>query len=243
MADVTSSDLTKGPEVKWYLGGVATQESKTITTAEATATGFVLAGVTGSQADYGMLVLQVNGVSTAYTGHTGSTGASAASEALGITFVKYDGITAGDTVVVKYIDVSTTALTHIASCLDVSKTTKASSTKTAVHGQATKITSVGTQETTADFEALRYSQAFITAILGDSATGPTAGESTWTNVWQGFKKIGCLIGKKYNSAGAVTKKWGIIGCQPNELSTSFPTEDNYSDSFKFDVDYMIEWEA
>jgi len=240
MADLVDTDLTKGTEVKWYMGGVFTQESRTITTTEATATGFILAA--SAQADYGMLVLTVNGASTAYTGHLGSTGASAGTEAGGVTFVKYSGITAGDAVVVKYIDVHTTALTHVSSCLDVKKSTKASSTKTAVHGQANKITSVGTQENSASFSAFRYSRAFVNAILGDNATGPASGETVWTNSWQGFKTIGCLVGKKTDSTGAVTKKWGLINFKPNELSTDFPTEDFYQDSFSADIDFLIEWD-
>ena len=241
MADLLDSDLTKGTEVKWYIGGEFAQESRTITTTEATATGFILTG--SAKADYGLVVLTVNGATKDFTGHLGTTGASAGSEAGGITFIKYSGITAGDAVVVKYVDVSTTALTHVSSCKDVKKSTKASSTKTAVHGQANKITAVGTQENTASFEAFRYSQAFINAVLGDSVTGPASGETTWTNSWQGFKTIGCLVGKKTNTSGTVTKKWGLINFKPNTLDTTFPTEDYYSDSFSADIDFIIEWSS
>src|SRR5574343_938575 len=113
MADLVDSDLTRGPQVKWYIGGEAVQETKTVTTTEAAAGGFALA--TSATADYGLLVGTVNGVVTSFTGHIGATGASAATEASGITFVKYSGITAGDAIELRYVGIGTTALTHVAS--------------------------------------------------------------------------------------------------------------------------------
>lgn len=241
MADLVDSDLTRGPQVKWYLGGEYVQETKTVSTTEAAAGGFALA--TSATADYGLLVGTVNGVVTSFTGHIGATGASAASESTGITFVKYSGITAGDAVVLKYVDVHTTTLTHVASCQDVKKGTKAGSKKTALHGQEYKVTAIGTQESTADLVALDYNKTFKAAVLGDlAANSPASGENTLTNAFSGFHTIGCLVGKKTENA-VVTKKWALINCKPNDLTTDFPTEDYYKDSIKMDMDFFIEWEA
>lgn len=239
MADVVSEDVAQGTEVKWYYGGVATQEEKTITTTEASAGGFALAS--SAKADYGLLVGMVDGVFTAFTGwQTGGT--TAATESTGIVFVKYSGITAGDVVVLNYVDINTTTLTHIASCQDVKCSTKADSKKTALHGQATKLVSVGTQESSADLSALQYGRAFVQAVLGDGVTGsPAASKSVWTNKYNGFHKLGCLVGKRYDSSAAVTAKWALVGATPNGLDTDFPTEDYYKDSFKFDVDFLIRY--
>lgn len=240
MADVVSEDIAQGTEVKWYYGGEIGQVEKTVSTTEASAGGFVISS--GVTAEYGLVVGTVNGVFTAFTGHIGSTGASAATEASGITFVKYSGITGGDVVVLNYVDVGTTTLTHIASCQDVKCSTKADSKKTALHGQATKLVSVGTQESSADLSALQYGRDFVTAILGDGITGsPAASKYVWTNKYNGFHKLGCLVGKRFDSSAAVTAKWALCGATPNGLDTDFPTEDYYKDSFKFDVDFLIRY--
>lgn len=241
MADVIGEDVPKGIEVKWYYGGASTQLDKTVTTAEASAGGFVL-GI-GLVAEYGLLVGTVDGVFTAFTGHIGSTGASAATETSGITFVKYAGITEGDVVSINYIENAAIPFIHIASCQEVKCGTKADSKKTPLHGQKNKLVSVGTQESTADLSALQYGYQFVAAVLGDTVGGsPSTLKRVWTNKYSGFHKIGCLVGKRYDSLSNVTQKWALCGAQANGLDSDFPTEDFYKDSFKFDVDFLIKYE-
>jgi len=240
MADVVESDLTKGPEVKIYAGGELAQLTKTISSAEASAGGFDLGSY---KADYGLLVGTVDGAVTAFTGFAAD-GTTPATEASGIEFVKYAGIAQDDVVVLNFIDVDTVALTQISSCKDVKTSTKADSSKTAVHGQANKITSVGTQETSGSFEMLLVNTAIKTMFLGDQVTGsPKTGETVWTNKYQGFKSVGCIVGKKVNTSGVVTKKFAMCGVKANSLDKNMPTEDFYSESFNVDIDYLIEWAA
>lgn len=222
--------------MKWYAGGVAATETKTIASGDVTANGVALAG----KADYGSVIGTVNGVATpiveCLTDKT-----AMASETGGCSFVTYAGITATDVLVVYYISIGVTALTHVASCQDVKCTSKADVKKAAVHGQANKLSTVGSVESSADMAELYYNQAFVALCLGDIISGsPTTGMTKWTNKTSGMHKIGALVGKRINSAGTVIYKWFLTGAQANEVSGDFPTEDFYKRSMKFDVDYWAE---
>lgn len=234
--DVSGSDIARGTEVKWYAGGVATTETITIEAGDVTANGHALSG----KADYGSVIGTVDGVATpiieCLTDKT-----AMASETGGCSFVTYAGITEGDVLVVYYIAVGVTALTHVASCQDVKCTSKADTKKAAVHGQPNKLSTVGAVENSADMAELYYNQAFVGLCLGDIISGsPTTGMTKWTNKTSGMHKIGALVGKRVDSAGTVTYKWFLTGAQANEVSGDFPTEDFYKRSMKFDVDYWAE---
>lgn len=84
MVDVTSSDISRGPEVKWYAGGVAYSEAVTVSSAQASAGGIVLT----KTADYGMLLVVVNNVQTAYTGFEDDL-STPADEDSGVEAIKY----------------------------------------------------------------------------------------------------------------------------------------------------------
>lgn len=240
MPDVVDSDLNKGPEVKWYSGGVAEQISHTVTSSEVTAGGFALG--TGKTADYGLIVVTKGEQAIPFTAFKAD-GSTPATEDSGIEFVKYTGITVGDVVTIYFVNVATTFLSHIASAEDFKSSSKADSKKTAVHGQKNKIISTGVMENSGDFSMLQMGPEFKALFVGDLVTGPKTGEKIWTTKTNGFKKVGCLVGKKMNSSGAIVHKWGLIGVSYNALDQDFPTEENYKDSFKVDVEYLIEWEA
>ena len=79
----------------------------------------------------------------------------------------------------------------------------------------------------------------VTADLGDAVSAsPATGKEKWTNAFSGMKKIGALVGKRLNAAGAVAKKWFLVGAQANDVGQDFPTEDYYKRSMSFDVDYF-----
>lgn len=235
--DVVGSDIARGQEVKWYVGGVATTETITIVAGDVTANGHALAG----KAEYGSVIGTVDGVITPMIECLADK-TTMATEVGGCSFVTYAGITEGDVLVVYYIAVGVTALTHVASCQDVKCTSKADTKKAAVQGQPNKISTVGAVENTADLGELYYNQAFVGACLGDIISGsPTTGMSKWTNKTSGMHKIGALVGKRIVAAtGVVLYKWFLTGAQANEVDGDFPTEDFYKRSMKFDVDYWTE---
>lgn len=236
MSDLVGSDLFRGQEIKWYSGGDVVTETITITAGMVTAGGSALAGT----AEYGLVVGTVDGVATAIVNFKTDKN-TAATESSGCDFVGYAGITEGDVLVVTYVKTSVTALTHIASCGNVKGGAKADVQSETIHGQATKVSAVGAAECSADLERLVYDQAFIAANLGDQLSGsPTTGKETWTNKFQGFKKIGVLVGKKINSSGTVLYKWALCGAQATELSKDFSKDGFYKDSFKYNCDFMIE---
>lgn len=237
MADVDTSDLNRGPEVKWYAGGVKAQETKTIGSSDVSAGGFALA----KTADYGLLILVENNVQIAYTGFK-TDGSTPATEADGIDFVKYTGITSGDVVDLYYIDVDTTGLTHIASAQDFKSSSKADSSKVSVHGQPNKITVIGSTEHSGSFSQLMMTSELKSLFVGARTTGPKSTEHTWSNKVTGFKTIGVLVGKKLDSSGAVVHKWGLCGVSFNGLDQDFPKDGEYTDSFNVDIDFLIEWE-
>ena len=238
MTDVTASDLSRGPEVKWYGGAVAASETKTIDAGMVSAGGFALA----KTADYGMCVVVVNDVQTAYTGfQTDAT--TPATETSGIDFIKYSGITLADVVDVYYIGTDTTGLIHVASAQDIKTSSKASTEQQAVHGQTNKITITGTTEHSGSFSQLQMTSALKTIFVGARTVGPKAGEYVWSNKITGFKSGIALVGKKLDASGNVVHKWGCIDVSFSGHDQDFPTEGTYTDSFTINIGYLIEWEG
>ena len=234
MADVVAADVPKGTEVKWYGGGLVAQETVTVSAAQANANLITLT----KKADFGSVWLVVDEVPTAVFERNGGA-TTAADETSGTDSINYTGLTAGQVCDIYYVDIETTGLTHIASSKDVKADTKASSKKEAVHGQSTKLVTVGVAESTATLEQLTYTLDFVGLLFGDVlADSPKSGWKTMSNKSTGFKKIGCLVGKRVNSSSAVIDKFFLIGATANSYGQTFPTEDMYKESFAFDVDYI-----
>ena len=235
MADVVAADVPKGTEVKWYGGGVVAQETVTVSAAQASANLITLT----KKADFGSVWLVVDEVPTACFERWG--GATvAATEATGTDSINYTGLKAGQVCDIYYVDIETTGLTHVASSKDVKADTKASSKKEAVHGQSTKLVTVGVAESTATLEQLTYTLDFVGLLFGEVlADSPKSGWKKLSNKSSGFKKIGCLVGKRFNSSSAVIDKFFLVGATANSYGQTFPTEDMYKESFAFDVDYIL----
>ena len=234
MADVVSTDVPKGTEVKWYGGGVVAQETITVSAGQASAN---LIELTKS-AEFGSVWLVVDDVPTAcFERYGGAT--TAATEATGTDSINYTGLTEGDVCDIYYVDVETTGLTHVASSKDVKADTKASSKKEAVHGQSTKLVTVGVAESTATLEQLTYTLDFVGLVFGDVlADSPKSGWKKLSNKSSGFAKLGVLVGKRFNSSSEVIDKFFLVGATANSYGQTFPTEDMYKESFAFDVDYI-----
>ena len=235
MADVVATDVPKGTEVKWYGGGVVAQETITVSAGQASANLLTLA----KTAEYGSVWIEVDGVPTAVFERNGGA-TTAADETSGTDSINYNGLVAGDVVDIYYVDVETTGLTHVASSKDVKADTRASSKKEAVHGQATKLVTVGVAESTATLEQLTYTLDFVGLLFGDVlADSPKSGWKKLSNKSSGFAKLGVLVGKRFNSSSEVIDKFFLVGATANSYGQTFPTEDMYKESFAFDVDYIL----
>lgn len=233
---IVGSDIPAGQEVKWYAGATIKTETLTITTTDVTATYKALS----KKAEYGSVVATKGGVLLAVLEKTAS-GAGAATETSGTNVIGYTGMTNGDEVVVQYIDIETSPLVQVAACLDVKTSFSADVKSAAVHGQANKIKRVGALEQEAELEEFQYSQDFLALCIGDQVTdSPAANMNKFTTKAHGVKKIGCLVGKRYDVAGTVLYKWFLLGCQATSLDKDFPTEDMYKDSIKFSCDEYLE---
>ena len=234
MADVVAANVPKGTEVKWYGGGVVAQETITVSAGQAAANLLTLA----KTAEYGSVWIEVDGVPTAVFERNGGA-TTAADETSGTDSINYNGLVAGDVVDIYYVDVETTGLTHVASSKDVKADTRASSKKEAVHGQATKLVTVGVAESTATLEQLTYTLDFVGLLFGDVlADSPKSGWKKLSNKSSGFAKLGVLVGKRFNSSSEVIDKFFLVGATANSYGQTFPTEDMYKESFAFDVDYI-----
>ena len=235
MADVVAADVPKGTEVKWYGGGVVAQETVTVSSGQASANLISLAKL----AEFGSVWLVVDGVPTAVFERFGGA-TTAATEADGCDSINYTGLTEGQVCDIYYVDIATTGLTHVASSKDVKADTKASSKKEAVHGQSTKLVTVGVAESTATLEQLTYTLDFVGLLFGDVlADSPKSGWKKLSNKSSGFAKLGVLVGKRFNSSSEVIDKFFLVGATANSYGQTFPTEDMYKESFAFDVDYIL----
>jgi hypothetical protein len=232
MADVVAADVPQGTEVKWYGGGAVAQVDLT----GMTGTAAVLGGT--YLAEFGSLWVTVNDVQVSVIERKASADATETTGADAFTLPASVGAT--DVVVAYFVDIQTVTLRHVATCKDVSASTSASSSKEAVHGQTTKLTTVGVAESTASMEQLTYTLDFVGMLFGDTlASSPVSGWSKWSNKTHAFKKIGALVGKRRNSSGVVIDKFFLYGAQANSYDQTFPTEEMYTESFNFDVDFLI----
>jgi len=233
MTDVVAADVPKGTEVKWYAGGVVAQETVTVSAVQESANYIALKKL----AEYGSVWIEVNGVAIGVF-ERGADGVTEATEEDGTEGINYTELKAGDVVDIYYVDIETTGLTHIASSKDIKTDTKASSKKEAVHGQSTKLVTVGVTESTATLEGLMYTLDFVGLCFGDVLDkSPNSGWKKLSNKSSGFKKIGALVGKRLVD-DVVVDKFFLIGATANSYGQTFPTEDMYKESFAFDCDYI-----
>lgn len=236
---VVGTDIPAGQEVKWYAGSTVATETKTLAAGDITAGYIALA----KKAEYGSVIVTKLGVLVTGITEMQTGGTLAATETSGTNVIKFtsSGLIATDVIAIQYIDIETSALVQIAACLDV-KTSFSADVKTeAIHGQANKLIRVGAVEQEAELEEFQYSQDFVALLIGDQLTGnPATGMNKLTTKAHGMKKIGCLVGKRYSTAGVVLYKWFLIGCQTKEVGKEFPTEEMYKDSMKFSIDEYLE---
>jgi hypothetical protein len=244
MADLVGSDVPTGDEVKWYYGGVDTCVIDVdFTIAAASLTAGVL-GLT-KKAEFGLVWGESTRGSTTFAVpimEYSRCGTFYATETTGVKGVKIPTqCTVGDVLSLKYIDIATTSLTHIASCRDV-KTSRAIDTKSvSVQGQQNKLKKTGAADLTADLSEVTYSQTFLSKLYGDETVAAATLGYKWADITSGIKKLSVIIGKRFVSSTCV-KKWALIGVQPSALNENFPTEDFYTRDFSFVVDNLLIWD-
>lgn len=233
---VLGSEVPQGQEVKWYAGGLQAAEEITVAAQDVT-NGYI--DLT-KNAEFGSVMITVGGIVKGCSEFQ-ATSTDPATEASGTKALTYTGIAENDVVAAYYLDIETTPLTQVATCQDVKTGISADEKSAAVHGQANKLKTVGAIEQEAELEELHYNQTFVAMNIGDQVTdSPAAGNSKLSTKYNGFKKIGGLVGKRSDSTGAIIYKWFLFGAQATGLDKEFPTEDFYNDSVKFAVDDYLE---
>jgi hypothetical protein len=239
MTDVVGSDLTQGREVKWYFAGTeAGSETKTATAGDASDGYFALA----ADAEYGSVVVYNDTDSTIVSSVTECSDTAGATPCTDGTAVKSVdmSITSGKVYLLKYCAI-TAVLVHVGTSRDVKFSAKADEKKVSIHGQANKVVSVGATEYSGSLEEFHYNQSLIAVAYGHQMTAsPTTGKEKHTTAFRGMQKIGALVGKRYNAAGTVTRKYFLMGTQFTGIDDTFPTDDFYSRTLSFTADYKTE---
>jgi hypothetical protein len=244
MADLVGSDVPTGDEVKWYYGGSDSCVIDVDLTINAASITVGILGLT-KKAEYGLVWAEATRGSTTFAINCAEYFEHAtgyASETTGTKAVKIPAqVKGGDIISLKYIDIGTTSLTHIASCRDV-KTSRAIDTKSvSVQGQQNKLKKTGAADLTADLSEVTYSQTFLSKLYGDETCAAATQGYKWADITSGIKKSAAIIGKRF-VAGSCVKKWALIGVQPSALNENFPTEDFYTRDFSFVVDNLLVWD-
>ena len=234
---VVGSDIPVGQLVKWFSGGQIRTQTVTLSAGDVSAGYLALT----YKADYGSVVLTVNGVSKACTEKT-ALGAAPASEVLGTNSIAYASMTAADVAVFYYVDITTGPLAQIGAALDL-KTSISADTKVAgIHGQGSKLKVVLANNQDAQLEQFEYNQAFLTLVLGDTLTRtPATGMSKLSTKVTGLKKLPVMVGIQFDASfTTVLYIWYLYGAQLTAIDISYPAEDMYKDSMKFLVDNYLE---
>lgn len=238
--DITSEEIPQGSEVRWYAGGTYKTETHTVTAGEVTATGFALA----KTADYGSVwaVKVVGDVRTPLAIVERVDASTYASETTGTDFVFYTGMAEGDIVELAYVDIDTTALTHVATAQDITFSGTAETSSVSVHGQANKIQTSGAIENKATLNQLAYTHDFIKLVWGDMVDPAVTGHpmKKFSNKTNAFKYIGCLVGKRRDETGAIIRKWYLMRCKGTTANHNFPTAAKYNDSFQFQLSHYMD---
>jgi hypothetical protein len=235
---ITGDDLTVGSSIKWYHGGTAENETYTVTSTDVTNT-YISIPAAGT-AEFGSLIVTVDGVITAVLEKTAA-GAAPATDTSGTLSFTYTTITEDDVLEMWWIEIGTTGLTQVATSTSVTQSTTPDKKTASIHGQVAKITYLGASVTTVTLDEFAYNQTFVAACVGDLIEGsPAAGKEKLTNAINGFKIIGALVGKVRNAAGTVVYKYILASCQATGFSEDFPSDDAITDKATFDATYFVE---
>jgi len=238
MTIYTGDDATAGSEVHWYFGGTQASESKTVSSGDASAGYIALA----AKAEQGSVIITVNGAVTGCVGYSDASGNTIATDTSGVLSIKYTDITNGQVLAISYLDISTSTLSEVAMCQDVSTSWDISEISEDVHGQVNQVKKTGTTNQTADLKSLDYTSDFLAGFFGDTTTD-ASGNKLYTTRYTGSKKVGAIVGKRQTTAGVINKKYFMYGAQCTKLGKDFPANGMYADSLTITVDEYSEWEA
>lgn len=227
---ISGDDIPVGTEVKWYHGGVARSEERTVSAAEVTAGALTLQ----HPAEYGSLVGTVNGAVTLFR-QLAADGLPA-TDSTGTAAVQYLGMTIGDTVSLDYIDTTTVPLTHIATGTGVSTTVMVDAVEEAVDARLYKHRRTGAAARVATLEELWYSDALLAAFFGDLIVSETDG-ALWTDEYQTTKVVPVIVGKWY-SDGVLRKKYFLLHAEATTVGQTLGTETYYANRFDLQVENL-----
>ena len=239
--DIISSQIPQGSEVRWYAGGEYKTESHTVTSGEASAGGFALAG--GVTADYGSVwaVKVAGAVSTPIAVEEQQTAGVWATEATGTKFVKYTGITENDVIQLAYVSIAT-ELIHCATAQDITFSTSTDTDSVAVQGQANKIQTTGSAENSATLNQLAYSLEFVALMYGDllDTENETTPMKKFSNKNTAFRDVGCIVGKRRDVDGGIIRKWYLMNAKGSAANHNFPTAAKYNDAFTLVLSHYMD---
>jgi hypothetical protein len=224
-------DVPAGIEVRWYHGGIARREQRTVSADEATA-GFLALTY---PAEFGSVVGTVGGT-VRLMGQYQVDGETRATDASGTAAVRYAGLAAGDVVVLDYIDSTAVPLTHIATGSGVATTATVDTAETAVDNRATKIRRTGAAARVASLEEIWYNDLLLAAFFGDLVTTEDEG-SLWTDDYRTTKIVPVLVGK-WVVDGTLRKKYFLLGCQATSIAQTLATEAYYRNRFELLVEHL-----
>jgi len=228
---IDGADVPVGIEVRWYHGGIARQEQRTVSADEATAGFLALA----YPAEYGSIVGTVNGTVRLLKQYLAD-GATRATDASGTAAVQYAGLAAGDVLRLDYIDSTAAALTHIATGSGVSTTATVDTAETAVDNRATKIRRTGAAARVASLEEIWYNDLLLAAFFGDLVTTEDDG-TLWTDEYRTTKIVPVMVGK-WVVNGTLRKKYFLLGCQVASIAQTLATETYYRNRFELLVEHL-----
>jgi hypothetical protein len=123
--------------------------------------------------------------------------------------------------------------------MDVNVSSTSDKLTDSIHGQSTKIVMVGQSEHAGSFQEFVYNEQLIGAAFGLLADCPSTGSYKVTSAY-GTKKIGGLVGKQYDSAGDLERKFFIAGVQFEGLNFTFERASWYKRSLNFTCDWYSE---
>lgn len=234
----TGDDATAGSEVHWYFGG--TQASEAVTTDGTDESNGYIA--LAAKAEHGSIVITVDGTVTGCVGYSDASGNTLATNTSGVLSIKYTGLVSGQVLAISYLDISTTTLSEVAMCQDVSTSWDINEITEDVHGQVNQVKKTGTTNQTAELSAIDYTSAFLAAFFGDAVTD-ASGNTVYTTKYTGSKKVGAIVGKRQTTSGVINKKYFLYGVQCTSLGKDFPANGMYKDSVSLTVDEYSEWES
>jgi len=228
---VEGADVPVGIEVRWYHGGIARQEQRTVSAAEATAGYLILA----HPAEYGSIIGTVNGTIRLLKQYQAD-GKTLATDTSGTAAVRYAGLAAGDVLVLDYIDSTAVPLTHIATGTGITTTATVDTAETTVDNRATKIRRTGATARIASLEEIWYNDLLLAAFFGDLVAAEGDG-TLWTDEYRTTKIVPVLVGK-WRVNGVLRKKYFLLGCQVASIAQTLATETYYRNRFELLVEHL-----